>query len=99
MLSALTGAERVVLTVAASGTGLEPRLETSCHTQNEAELLTSQLRSTTAVVKDAIPGDPAMKNDDLARTLASGAFAQIGLRVTGRWPVSKSLLDSLTSGM
>jgi hypothetical protein len=99
MLSAFTGAERVVLTVGPSGSGLDARLETNCHTESEARLLASQLKSTASLVKDAIPRDPAFRNDDLARSLAAGTFEQQGLKVTGRWPVSKGLIDSLTAGI
>jgi hypothetical protein len=99
MLSAMNGAERVTLTISASGGQPEARLETTCHTLSEAQMLISQLRSTTSLVKDALPKDAAMRDDELARTLSAGIFEQNGPKVTGRWPVSKNLIDSITSGM
>ncbi len=103
MLSALGNVQRVVLTVSPGGSGIEAgieaHLETNCRTQDEARFLASQLRSTTALLKDVVPRDRNIQNDDLARALAAGVFEQAGLRVTGRWPVSKSLIESLTSGI
>jgi hypothetical protein len=104
MLSAMTRAERVIVTMAPVASGIEARLETNCRTQDEAKVLASQLRSTTAGLKDAIlkdngPDAQEIRNDDLARTLAAGVFEQSGARVTGRWPVSRTLIDSLTSGI
>jgi hypothetical protein len=96
MLSALSNADRVMLTVSPDGVA---RLETNCHTPDEARVLTSQLRSTTSMLKEAVPRDPEIRDDDLARTLAEGVFEQAGRRVTGRWPVSKGLIESLTSGI
>jgi hypothetical protein len=103
MLSALKNADRVMLTVIAGGAGsgnsIEAHLETSCRTQDDARSLTSELRSTTALLKDTDPNDQAIRDDDLVKTLAAGVFEQAGQRVTGRWPVSKSLIASLTSGI
>lgn len=99
MLSALTSADRVLITVGPAGSGIEARLETNCHTPDEAKLLASELRSTVAVLKDEMPRDQEIRDDDLAKTLAAGIFEQSGARVTGRWPISKSLIDSLTAGI
>jgi hypothetical protein len=99
MLSALKNADRVTLTVSAGGAGVEAHLETNCRTPDDARVLTSELRSTTALLKDADPNDQAIRDDDLVKTLAAGVFEQAGQRVTGRWPVSKGLIASLTSGI
>lgn len=79
-------------------------METNCRTPDEAKVLTSQLRSTTSILKEAMVKDTGpqareIRDDDLARTLAAGVFEQNGARVTGRWPISKTLIDSLTSGI
>ncbi len=104
MLSAMRGAERVVITMSPAVAGIEARLEINCRTQDEARILASQLRSTTAGLKEAMfkdtgPAAQEIRNDDLARMLASGLFEQSGTRVTGHWPVSKTLIDSLTFGI
>jgi hypothetical protein len=99
MLSALATADRVMLTVSPGNGGIEARLETNCRTQDDARVLASQLRSTTAQLKEAVPEDREIRDDDLARALAAGVFEQTGQRVTGRWPVSKTLIESLTSGI
>jgi hypothetical protein len=98
MLSAMTGAERVVITVGAVSQA-KARMETICHTPAEAQLLLSQLRSSTGLVKEALVKDAAMRDDELARALSAGVFEQSGPKVTGRWPVSRNLIDSLTAGM
>lgn len=99
MLSAMAEADRVVLTMNAAGSSIEARLETNCHSQDEAKLLLSQLSSTTSMLKQALPRDAEMSRDDLAQALAAGVFAQSGLRVTGKWPVPKGLIESLTAGI
>jgi hypothetical protein len=104
MLSALNGADKVIVTVTPGASGIEAHLETICHTTDEAKVLASQLRSTTSLLKEAMVADTGpeaqeIRSDDLARALAAGVFEQNGLRVTGRWPVSKTLIDSLTSGI
>lgn len=89
MLSSLTSADRVLITVAPGASGIEAHLETTCRNADEAKLLTSQLQSTTSILKDEMPRDREIGNDDLARTLAAGVFEQTGVRVIGRWPVSE----------
>jgi len=99
MLSALKNADRVMLTVSPGGGGIEAHLETNCRTPDDARALTSELRSTTSLLEDTDPNDQAIRDDDLVKMLAAGVFEQAGQRVTGRWPVSKSLIASLTSGI
>jgi hypothetical protein len=97
MLSALSNAERVELTINAAGGGIEERFEARfearCHTADESRTLTSELKSTTAAIRQL------NDNDDLVRALAAGTFEQAGTRVTGRWPMTKSLIESLTEGI
>jgi hypothetical protein len=99
MLSALTNADRVLITAGPGASGIEAHLETSCPSADQASVLLSQLRSTTAVLKEEMPRNQEIRGDDLAKTLAAGVFEQAGARVTGRWPISKSLIDSLTAGI
>ncbi len=87
--SGLINADRIVITL----NGAEAHLEASCRTPDDARILASQLRTAARTIGERASGD------DVARALAAGSFDQSGLRVDGRWPVSKAMLDSLTSGI
>ena len=99
VLSALVKADRVIVTVAPVGAGIEARLDASCHTAEDARVLASQLRSTTGMLKEALLTNKEASQDDLARALAAGTFDTAGPRVTGKWPVAKNLIESLTAGI
>ena len=99
MLSALQTADRIVVTLGPSSGGIEARLETVCKTPVDAGVLASQLRNITATLKEGLSRDAEAQKDELAAMLTAGSFDQSERRVTGRWPVSKGLLDSLTAGI
>jgi hypothetical protein len=99
MLSALTSADRIVITLGPAGTGIEAHMDATCRTQEDARILTSQLRSTTALLKETFAHDKKVADDEFAALLTAGSFDQTDRRVTGRWPVRKSLFDSLTAGI
>jgi hypothetical protein len=103
--SGLQRADRVLVTFGASANGgitganLEAHMEADCRTNENAGVLLSQLRNSTAILKDAMGRDPRMKTDDLAVTLASGTFDETGPKVNGKWPLGKGLIDALTAGI
>jgi hypothetical protein len=99
VLSSLVNADRVVITAAPGGTGIEAHLDASCRTADDARVLASQLRSTTGMLKQALLTNKEAGRDDLARTLAAGTFEASGTRVSGMWPVAKNLIESLTAGI
>jgi hypothetical protein len=99
MLSALASADRVIITLGPAGQGIEARMEATCRTQDDARILASQLRSTTALLKEALTRDKKVVDDEIATLLTAGSFDQTDRRVSGRWPVRKSLLDALTAGI
>jgi hypothetical protein len=99
VISALTRADRVVVTAGPSGSTIEVHLDANCRNVDDARVLASQLRSTTASLKEAIAGNREASHDDLARMLAAGAFDSNGNHVSGKWPVSKGLIESLTDGI
>ncbi len=99
MLSALTNADRIVITFEPTGHGIEAHMEATCRTQNDARILASQLRSTTALLKEALARDKKTADDEVATLLTSGSFDQTDRLVNGKWPVRKSLLDALTAGI
>ena len=86
MLSALTSADRVIVTLGPAGDGIEAHMEATCRTQDDASILASQLRSTTALLKEALTRDKNAADDDVATLLTAGSFDQKDRRVTGRWP-------------
>lgn len=94
MFSALRSTERVVITLQPVGNEIEARMEATCKTPVDAGVLASQLRLATASLREALKQD-----DELSAALTAGTFDQIDRRVTGRWPVRKTLLESLTAGI
>lgn len=99
MLSALTTADRVVITFGPGAQGIEAELDATCRTKDDARVLESQLRSATGLLKEAIARDKDASGDDLAATLTAGSFKLTDRKVTGKWPVRRNLLDALTSGL
>jgi hypothetical protein len=100
MLSALTTADRVVITFGALSSGdIEAHLEATCRTRDDARVLASQLRTTTATLREALTKTKSSGNDDVMTLLTGGSFEQKDRLVTGNWPVHKSLLEALTAGI
>ena len=99
MLSSLGNADRIVVAIAPVAHGIEARLEANCRTADDAKILASQLRVTTAALKEAVARDKDSQNDELTAMLAAGNFEQTGIKVIGTWPVQKSLLEALTAGL
>jgi hypothetical protein len=97
IFAALQNTDRVVVTVQPSGNGIEARMDANCRSTADAAVLASQLRLATSTLREALTADK--QNDDLAAMLKSGTFEENGSRVVGRWPVQKTLLDSLTAGI
>ena len=102
MLSALTSADRIVITLGLGAKGIEAHLEATCRTQDDARILAGRLRTTTALLKEALTRDNKAANNEDAEVgtlLTGGSFAQTDRRVNGTWPIGKSLLDALTGGI
>ena len=98
MLSALSTADRVVITFGPSASGIEAQLQAVCKNSNDAGVLASQLRSTTELLKKALLKDQR-SSGDFTSFLTAGRFDQSDKRVTGHWPVSPNLIESLTNGI
>jgi hypothetical protein len=99
MLSALTRADRVVITLGPGANGVEAQLHAVCHTQDDARILASQLRSATGLLKEAMAHDKNATGNEVGEMLMAGSFDEADRNVTGKWPVRKSLLDALTDGL
>jgi len=99
MLSALTSADRIDMTMGPSSAGVEARLDATCRNSEDAGVLASQLRNTARTIRDGIAGKTLAQDDEFARMLATGTFEQKGSRVSGKWDMPKALLESLTTGL
>jgi hypothetical protein len=99
VFSALINADRVVVTLMPGAHGIEAQMDASCRSADDARILASQLRTTTRMIKESIAHDKQTQEDDLARMLAGGSFDENDRRVTGKWPLERHLLDSLTEGL
>jgi hypothetical protein len=99
MLSALTNADRLVVTLQPSGNNLDAKMEATCRSKDDAHVLASQLRSVTAKLKEALQQNKDAQGDELVKVLVGGQFDDHGALVDGIWPFSKSLIASLTAGI
>jgi hypothetical protein len=99
LLSPLIGADRIIITVESAGHAIEAHMEATCRTPDDARILASRLRSTTAILKQRLALDKRTADDYVETMLTAGSFSQTDRRVTGRWPVGKGLLDALTAGI
>ena len=97
-LSGIITADKVTFTVAQAGAGIELRMQAACRSVDEARILSSQLRSSTSQLKEAL-GKAGSGADELAVTLAAGNFDQKEKLVAGTWPLPRTLLQNLTSGI
>ncbi len=98
LLSPLTGADRITITVEPAGQAIEAHMEALCRTPDDARILAGQLRSATAILKQRLPPGKRTADDYVETMLTAGSFSQQDRRVIGKWPVAKSLLDALTAG-
>ena len=74
-------------------------MEAICRTPDDARNLATQLRSVTTLLKEAALRDKQSGDDEITALLTSGSFDQNDRRVIGKWPVRRTLLDALTSGI
>jgi hypothetical protein len=93
---ALEGADALLVSAAPEGTRISLRLDASCRTDADARSLAEQLREATARLREMLVRENQTPNPrDLSGVLAAGAFEQKELHVFGRWPIERSLLESL----
>jgi hypothetical protein len=96
---ALGTAETVVFAAGLDGRRIQLRMDAACRTPSAAAALTTQLRDTTARLRELIAREhqtPSAR--DLSGVLAAGAFEQSGARVLGRWPIPRELLENIAGG-
>lgn len=96
---ALEGTNAVLFSAGPAGRGLTVSMEATCPNPAAAGVLTEQLRSATAQLRDLIAREHQAPNPaDLSGVLVAGAFEQHETRVIGRWPVERAFLTSLAGG-
>ena len=98
VFSGLVQADRVIFTAGASATGVEVRMDAACKSETDARILVSQLENSVSLLKDAAARNQA-DTSPLSNVLMGGSFTQAGARVTGKWPLGKDLIDTLTEGL
>lgn len=97
-LSGLLETDRVLLTAGPGPRGIEAHLETTCRSLDAARTLESQLRSSAAILKDAIAGNKT-NDQTLATVLSAGSFDRDAKKVTGTWRIDRSVIEGLTDGI
>ena len=79
--------------------GLELRLDAECPSPESAAELVKQLRNTTDLLKNMLARDKMTpRQDDLSGLLVSGTFTAQNGRVSGKWPLNRTFVESLAAG-
>ncbi len=95
---AMEHTERIVISLGPEQDRFEATLDATCRTEDDAALLVLQLEGVTRLLRDLIEKENRAPNPrDLSGVLAAGTFRQTGVRVEGRWPVHRALLEGLAS--
>jgi hypothetical protein len=95
--AAVSGADRVVLTLGGKDGGYAAHLEADCNSAKDAQAIAAELGKLTASLKDLVV--KANSSDELTRLLVAGKFQQTDKKVFGYWPIQKSLFENLAGGM
>jgi hypothetical protein len=98
VFSGLVQADRVVFTAGASAAGVEMRMDAACKSESDAQILLSQLQNSVSLLKEAAARNQA-ETSPLSNLLIGGSFNQAGARVTGKWPLGKELIATMTEGL
>ena len=97
-LSGLMETDRVLLTAGPGPRGIEAHLETTCRSLDSARTLESQLRSSAAILKDAVARNKT-NDETLAAVLSAGSFDRNAKKVTGTWRIDRSVIEGLADGI
>ena len=94
--AAMAKVSRVILTLGPSGSEFEARLAVDCPGAGQAAQLARELTRVTDLLqslsgRDNEPPD----SNELGTVLAAGSFERQDGRVLGRWPITKSFLETL----
>lgn len=96
---ALGAADSVLFAAAPDGRQITLRMDATCRTPAAASALATELRETTARLRELIAREHQAPNGaDLSGVLAAGAFEPSDTHVLGRWPLGHEFLESLAGG-
>jgi hypothetical protein len=73
-------------------------MDANAKSETDAGILLSQLQNSVSLLKEAAARNHA-DTSPLSNVLMGGSFNQSGTRVTGKWPLGKDLIDTLTAGL
>jgi hypothetical protein len=93
----LESANEILMSVGVTAAGsLELRLVADCPQPEDATRVAAELTQGTATLKSLLARENRRPNPaDLSGVLTAGAFRSAGSRVTGTWPVSNKLVETL----
>jgi hypothetical protein len=95
----LERAQAVMLSLVPEGSRFAAKLHVRCASDADAAALAAELNKTTALLRELIQRAHQTPNPaDLSGLLTSGSFRSEGTRVSGYWPVERSLLENLLGG-
>lgn len=96
---ALSGAEKVVLTMGPQQEQFEVGMDVTCKTDQEAAILRAQLEGITVMLKKLISRENQAPNaNDLSGVLTAGVFQRVDRHVIGKWPVQRAFIANLGGG-
>lgn len=92
----LSGTERVLMTVNPQGDRFELAMDVTCKNAEQAAVLRTDLQNLTLMLQKLIAREKQQANAaDLSGVLTAGTFVREDRHVVGKWPVSRSFLESL----
>jgi hypothetical protein len=89
---ALSGADRLMLTLGPHEGNFEGRLEAVCRSPGDAKALAGQLMKLTSLLREATK---TKAGDDIPALLAAGSFSRKDQKVFGYWPIRKTFIQTL----
>ena len=98
VFSGLVQADRVVFTAGTSAAGVEVHMDAACKSETDAQVLLSQLQNSVSLLKEAAARGHT-DTSPLSNVLMGGSFSQTGARVSGKWPLRKDVIDTMTDGL
>lgn len=93
---ALSGSERILLTLGPTSGRFELTMDVTCKSAEEAATLRANMEALTEIVRKLIARENQQPNPaDLSGVLSAGAFQRIERHVIGKWPIARAFINSL----
>lgn len=98
-VGALRDARRITISVTGRGDGFEAVLDAPCDDAAKAAAASAGLVDLTALLKKFLAREKQTPSPrDLSGVLTGGQFRAEDRRVTGRWPIERAFLETLSEG-